>query len=209
MKKAIKALALVCAMALGCAAFCACGGKSGSAGTDETKPAATALTNENGVVLTDNPAVHPNDADAQAKIEQYLQSQNFAAKTANLSSDYYTARTFAKGNAIVLEMDVTADLTDAQKQALNGTAEAIKTNMDFSLAQGRSATGVSDLVIVAVFVDKDNTVLASALSDTAQQAVSTTAPQQQPATQSATEAGNNENSDNAESAENGEAEEAE
>ena len=197
MKQAIKALALACVMALGCTAFCACGGKNESAKTEETKPAATALTNENGVVLIDNPAIDANDAAAQEKLEQYIQSQNFAAKTANLSSDYYTARTFAKGNAIVLEMDVTAGLTDAQKQSLNGTAEAIKMNMDFSLAQGRAATGVSNLVIVAAFVDKDNTVLASAISDTAQQTVSTTAPQQ-PTTEPATEAENDENADNAE-----------
>ena len=195
MKQAIKALALACVMALGCTAFCACGGKNESAKTEETKPAATALTNENGVVLIDNPAIDANDAAAQEKLEQYIQSQNFAAKTANLSSDYYTARTFAKGNAIVLEMDVTAGLTDAQKQSLNGTAEAIKMNMDFSLAQGRAATGVSNLVIVAAFVDKDNTVLASAISDTAQQTVSTTAPQQpttEPATEAEAEAGNDE-----------------
>ena len=197
MKQAIKALALACVMALGCTAFCACGGKNESAETEETKPAATALTNENGVVLIDNPAIDANDSAAQEKLEQYIQSQNFAAKTANLSSDYYTARTFAKGNAIVLEMDVTAGLTDAQKQSLNGTAEAIKMNMDFSLAQGRAATGVSNLVIVAAFVDKDNTVLASAISDTAQQTVSTTAPQQ-PTTEPATEAENDENADNAE-----------
>ena len=195
MKQAIKALALACVMALGCTAFCACGGKNESAKTEETKPAATALTNENGVVLIDNPAIDANDAAAQEKLEQYIQSQNFAAKTANLSSDYYTARTFAKGNAIVLEMDVTAGLTEAQKQSLNGTAEAIKMNMDFSLAQGRAATGVSNLVIVAAFVDKDNTVLASAISDTAQQTVSTTAPQQpttEPATEAEAEAGNDE-----------------
>ena len=209
MKQAIKALALACVMALDCTAFCACGARAKAPRQEETKPAATALTNENGVVLMDNPAIDANDTAAQEKLEQYIQSQNFAAKTANLSSDYYTARAFAKGNAIVLEMDVTADLTDAQKQSLNGTAEAIKMNMDFSLAQGRTATGVSNLVIVAAFVDKDNTVLASAISDKAQEAVSTTAPPQQSTTQSATEAENNENSDNAESAENGEAEEAE
>lgn len=202
MKQAIKALALVCAMLIGCAAFCACGGNSDSAKTEETKPAATALTNENGVVLMDNPAINPNDTAAQEKLEQYMQAQNFAAtKAANLSSDYYTAKVFAKGNAIVLEMDVIADLTDAQKQSLSGTAEAIKTNMDYSLAQGRSATGVSDLVIVAVFVDKDNTVLANAISDTALQVASTTSPQTQPTTQPATEAedqGNEENAENAE-----------
>ena len=206
----MKALALVCAAALGCMALCACGGKSDSAKAEETKPAATALTNEKGVVLIDNPAIDANDAAAQEKIEKYMQAQNFAAtKTANLSSDYYTATAFAKGNAIVLEMDVTADLTDAQKQALSGTAEAIKTNMDFSLAQGRAATGVSNLVIAAVFVDKDNTVLASALSDTAQQAPATTAPQ--PTTQPAAEAdnqGNAENAENADNAENGVADEA-
>ena len=203
MKQAIKALALVCVLALGCAVFCACGGKSESAKTEETQPAAAALTNENGVVLMENPAIHAGDSAAQEKLEQYLQAHNaLSAAAANLSSDYYTAKVFAKGNAVVLEMDVTADLTDAQKQSLSGTAEAIKQNADYSLAKGRTDSGVSDMVVVIAFVGRDNTVLASALSDTAQETAATTAPQE--TTQPATEADNQENQDNAENAENAE-----
>ena len=159
MKRFIKGIAIVSALLMAVTAFTACGnGSSNSSKKDSSSSAQSSkeevnvhkLLGDNGAVLAEDSKIDINDAEAQAKIEDYMAKNNAEDQEKLLSQEGVTeAKIYAKGNTMVWQVKFLKDLTDEQKVTAKTTFGGIEESFS-DLSEARSETGVSNLCVVFV-----------------------------------------------------------
>ena len=151
MSKTIKA-ALLAATLLLCLVLAACG-----SGAPEKKQAENAhqILNADGVLLLEDEAIDTGNADAQTKLETYLSTRAESLQK-RFASEASQTEIYARGNTIVFETDLTAEVAADQIETLKRTMEEMTTTMD--LKDGRAQTGVDSLTVLYALVNTDGTV---------------------------------------------------
>lgn len=149
MKKSIKMIALAMAMLLACMAFAAC---SAAGNVHELK-------STKGVVLMTDDAIDTSDTAAQTKIESYLDANGVTSLKESFSAQQLEAEIYAKGNAMVFELNITMELTAEQEAAAQEAVKPMLSSTD--IKEGRADAGVDNMVLVYAFISKDGKVLAA------------------------------------------------
>lgn len=149
MKKGIKGIILA-AMLLVCLTVAACTGVT--ANVHELK-------NDKGIVLMTDDAIDVSNANAQKKLEQFIQSDAAQQTKQSLTNEQMNADIYAKGNAVVFELALTAELTAEQEALVQSSAKSLLSSTD--IKEGRSDTGVDNMVVVYAVISKSGSVLAS------------------------------------------------
>lgn len=151
MKKITKAMLLAVAL-IACLAFSSCTG--GIVNNPHE------IKNSKGVTLCVDDAINTADEAAQAKLNKYLVDDGNAEEMkTQLGSDEMTVDVYARGNTMVLEYNITVDVTDEQAKALK---EEIQPRMSaMSITDGRKETGVDNLVVAYAVLDNKNNIIVS------------------------------------------------
>lgn len=148
MKNGLKGM-VVAALLLVCLAVTAC---SGVTNVHELK-------NDKGIVLITDDAIDVSDADAQKKLEQFVQSDAAQDTKDSLTNEQMNADITAKGNAVVFELTLTEELTAEQEVLVQSSAKTLLSSTD--IKEGRSETGVDNMVVVYAVISKSGSVLGS------------------------------------------------
>lgn len=153
MAKAVKGIAQVLALILLCLAFSACGRTNVDISDEHV------LINPDGDVLIRDDSIDVSDLAAQTKIEAYLSNGDIEIAKPGVANDQMSQDIYAKGNAIVMEFYITAELSEEQKAAVkeNLTPKMAAINIE----DGRKDTGVSNLVFVYALFDRLNNLIMS------------------------------------------------
>lgn len=153
MAKTVKGVALVLALMILCFTFVSCGKANGGVADNHT------LINPDGDVLITDDAIDVSDLEAQTKIEEYLSNGDIVITKPGISNEQMSQDIYAKGNAIVMEFYITAELSDEQKAAVK---ENLTPKMSaININDGRNDTGVSNLVFVYALFDRMNNMIMS------------------------------------------------
>ncbi len=116
------------------------------------------LKNANGVVIAEDDSINVNDKDAESKISSYLVQSNASATAQSMTNEMNgggTCSIYAKGNAMVFEIDLAVDVDSSRRDAFKSYMEQYGATFGSSLQQGRSESGVNNMVIVIAAVDKN------------------------------------------------------
>lgn len=112
-----------------------------------------------GVVLAENEAINTNDSDAESKLNAFLNSENRKAVTEQeINSEMNGAGTttiFAKGNAVVFEINVNQALDSSQKDAFKQYMDQSITSYGSALSSIRSESKCENAVLVFAVVDSN------------------------------------------------------
>lgn len=149
MKKGIKGIILAVAMLLVCLAVTAC---TGVTNVHELK-------NDKGIVLMTDDAIDVSDANAQKKLEQFIQSDAAQQTKNSLTNEQMNADIYARGNTVVFELVLTEELTAEQEALVQSSAKSLLSSTD--IKEGRSETGVDNMVVVYAVISKSGSVLGS------------------------------------------------
>ncbi len=115
-----------------------------------------------GVVLAEDNAINTNDSEAEKKLNDYMTSQNVSAYEQQLNSEFNgngNAKVYAKGNAFVIEINITVPLDSTKRESVRQYMEQYYSNMGSSLSQARTECGVSNMVMVVAAVDNNHEII--------------------------------------------------
>ena len=118
------------------------------------------IKNSKGISLCTDDAINTADEAAQVKLNKYLVDDgNGEEMKSQLGSDEMTVDVYAKGNTMVLEYNITTDVTEEQAKALKEQVQPRMASM--SITDGRKETGVDNLVVVYAILDNRNNIIVS------------------------------------------------
>ena len=132
----------------------------GSAGSASSAAAVNVhqITGKTGVVLATDSAINTADADAQSKLESFMNPEAADLKSQLESNGKETAYVYVTGNTIVIEEAVKGELSQtAAEEYLSKYASS------FNSSQAKSDTGLDEIIVVWAVVSKDNTLLAASV----------------------------------------------
>ena len=113
------------------------------------------IKNAAGVEIASDSSIHPNDSDAEQKINAMLQNNGLTGTNTGISYMQY----YAKGNAAVQEEKLLSKASDQEKSTYRATMESQLNGAEAKLPSYRAASGVDDMVCVYVLLDADNSVI--------------------------------------------------
>ena len=113
------------------------------------------IKNADGVEIASDSSIHPNDSDAEQKINAMLQNNGLTGTNTGISYMQY----YAKGNAAVQEEKLLSKASDQEKSTYRATMESQLNGAEAKLPSYRAASGVDDMVCVYVLLDADNSVI--------------------------------------------------
>ena len=119
------------------------------------------VTTSDGTVIAEDDSIDVKDSDAQKKLEDYIEKSGVKALMKTALSRYSSVGKVdltAEGNAIIYKVTILKDMTSSEKEQVKSFAENSFGNLNGSLSQLRSESGVSDAVVVVTVIDKDGTV---------------------------------------------------
>ena len=119
------------------------------------------VTTSDGTVIAEDDSIDVKDSDAQKKLEDYIEKSGVKALMKTALSRYSSVLKVdltAEGNAIIYKVTILKDMTSSEKEQVKSFAENSFGNLNGSLSQLRSESGVSDAVVVVTVIDKDGTV---------------------------------------------------
>ena len=120
------------------------------------------VSSTTGVVLAEDDAIDTGDGEAEKKLNDYLNSQNASSYEQELNRQLNgtgNAKIYAKGNAFVVEMNVTKELSSSERESARQYLEQYYSSYGSSLAQGRSESGVDNMVMVVAAVDNNHEII--------------------------------------------------
>lgn len=121
-----------------------------------------AVKNSAGVTLAEADSIHADDKEAEAKLKQYMTDSKVET---TMEEDSYSGVIYIQGNAVVYELTMKVDVTEAQKQSLQTYLEEDISELSPSLKEGREESGVADMVIVYAYIAKDGSLIAGGVCD--------------------------------------------
>ena len=113
------------------------------------------IKNADGVEIASDSSIHPNDSDAEQKINAMLQNNGLTGTNTGISYMQY----YAKGNAAVQEEKLLSKASDQEKSTYRATMESQLNGAEAKLPSYRAASGVDDMVCVYVLLDADNSII--------------------------------------------------
>ena len=120
------------------------------------------IKSSSGVVLAEADSIHADDSEAEAKLKKYMTDNDVET---SIDEDDYSGVCYIKGNAVVYELTLKIDLTDAQKQTLQTYLTEELDELSPTLKEGREESGVDDMVIVYAYLGKDGSLVAGGVCD--------------------------------------------
>ncbi len=124
------------------------------------------IFNDSGIVIADDPAINNGDTTAESILNMVLNQKNMSSSMEQLNTQMQgkaTVKMYAKGNALVIELDAIADLTDEQKQNIGPSFESNVSSVTTPLAQMKDQYGISMVVVVAVVENNGNVCFSKVL----------------------------------------------
>lgn len=124
------------------------------------------IFNDSGIVIADDPAINNGDTTAESILNMVLNQKNMSSSMEQLNTQMQgkaTAKMYAKGNALVIELDAIADLTDEQKQNIGPSFESNVSSVTTPLTQMKDQYGISMVVVVAVVENNGNVCFSKVL----------------------------------------------
>ena len=124
------------------------------------------IFNDSGIVIADDPAINNGDTTSESILNMVLNQKNMSSSMEQFNTQMQgkaTAKMFAKGNALVIELDAIADLTDEQKQNIGPSFESNVSSVTTPLAQMKDQYGISMVVVVAVVENNGNVCFSKVL----------------------------------------------
>ena len=130
---------------------------------DDSKPESSKTTSQgshqiyssSGVLLAENDAIDASDKDAQEKLQSYLDNDSSLKESIEMVAGSNTeVSVYAKGNAVVCEINATEELGSARKAIIKSTTSVLSQPLNAMIGEMRSETGVDNLVGVYAYVDK-------------------------------------------------------
>ena len=124
------------------------------------------IFNDSGIVIADDPAINNGDTTSESILNMVLNQKNMSSSMEQFNTQMQgkaTAKMFAKGNALVIELDAIADLTDEQKQNIGPSFESNVSSVTTPLTQMKDQYGISMVVVVAVVENNGNVCFSKVL----------------------------------------------
>ena len=124
------------------------------------------IFNDSGIVIADDPAINNGDTTAESILNMVLNQKNMSSSMEQLNTQMQgkaTVKMYAKGNALVIELDAIADLTDEQKQNIGPSFESNVSSVTTPLTQMKDQYGISMVVVVAVVENNGNVCFSKVL----------------------------------------------
>ena len=141
------------------------GSSSSKASTQDTTAKAktdihTLLTQKDKVAITDN-AIDTSDSAAELKLRDYIEEYDLNSEITG--EENMTTKCYACGNALIFEFDMDSVPTSAQKETIETTLENISKNYKDELNRLRTEIGVSNAVVVYVYLDSNKDLIAAGI----------------------------------------------
>ena len=102
----------------------------------------------------DADGVNSSDSAAESKIKSYINAHpELKSSMESEMGGAATAKIYGRGNSLVMDVNLTVDITDEQKSMLAANTGEIQSQLQQRLPQMRSEIGVDDLVVVLIYRD--------------------------------------------------------